>query len=90
MHPPASTASSSSATRGWGGGYTLRHFTAFTYGDRGGRIAFHRYVSMAESMVGTPAYRNTSNGCFRMRAADAALVYSFLRYGDRVRILNNG
>jgi lipoprotein-anchoring transpeptidase ErfK/SrfK len=40
--------------------------------------------------VGTEAYRNVSHGCFRMRADDAAFLYSFLGYGDRVRILNNG
>ena len=45
---------------------------------------------MSESQVGTEAFRNASHGCFRMRAADAAFVYSFLGYGDRVLILNNG
>jgi hypothetical protein len=74
----------------YGAGYTLAHFTAFTRGDQGGRVAFHRYVAMSESQVGTEAFRNVSHGCFRMRAADAAFVYSFLGYGDRVRILNNG
>lgn len=74
----------------WGGGYTLRHFTAFTRGDQGGRVAFHRYVAMSEWQVGTEAYRNASHGCFRMRAADAALWYSFLQWGDVVRVLNNG
>ena len=74
----------------YGAGYTLWHFTAFTRGDQGGRVAFHRYVAMSESQVGTEAFRNVSHGCFRMRAADAAFVYSFLGYGDRVRILNNG
>ena len=74
----------------YGGGYLLRHFTAFTRGDQGGRVAFHRYVAISESQVGTEAFRNASHGCFRMRAADAAFLYSFLGYGDRVRILNNG
>jgi hypothetical protein len=74
----------------WGAGYTLRHFTAFTRGDQGGRVAFHRYVAMRSCDVGTEAYRNVSHGCFRMRADDAAFLYSFLGYGDRVRILNNG
>ncbi len=74
----------------YGGGYTLWHFTAFTRGDQGGRVAFHKYVAMSESQVGTEAFRNASHGCFRMRAADAAFVYSFLGYGDRVLILNNG
>ena len=74
----------------YGAGYTLWHFTAFTRGDQGGRVAFHKYVAMSESQVGTEAFRNASHGCFRMRAADAAFVYSFLGYGDRVRILNNG
>jgi hypothetical protein len=74
----------------WGAGYTLRHFTAFTRGDQGGRVAFHRYVAMNECDVGTEAFRNVSHGCFRMRAGDAAFLYSFLGYGDRVRIVNNG
>lgn len=74
----------------YGGGYTLWHFAAFTRGDQGGRVAFHKYVAMSESQVGTEAFRNASHGCFRMRAADAAFVYSFLGYGDRVLILNNG
>jgi len=74
----------------WGGGYTLRHFTAFTRGDQGGRVAFHRYVAMNECQVGTEEFRNVSHGCFRLRADDAAFVYSFLGYGDRVLILNNG
>ena len=74
----------------YGGGYTLWHFTGFTRGDQGGRVGFHRYVAMSESQVGTEAFRNASHGCFRMRAGDAAFLYSFLGYGDRVRILNNG
>ena len=28
----------------FGGGYVLPHFAAFTRGDQGGRVGFHRYV----------------------------------------------
>ncbi len=69
----------------YGGGYRLADFTAFTRGDHGGRVGFHRYVAMSESDVGTEEYRNASHGCFRLRKADADLVYHFLRYGDTVR-----
>lgn len=74
----------------WGAGYTLRWFTAFTRGDQGGRVAFHRYVAMREQDIGTEAYRNASHGCFRLRTADAALVWNFLLWGDTVLVLNDG
>lgn len=72
-----------------GGGYELYRFTAFTWGNEGGRVAFHRYVEMPESAVGTEAYRNRSSGCLRMRSRDAIAVWNFLRVGDRVVVLNN-
>jgi hypothetical protein len=73
-----------------GGRYRLDHFTGFTLGVEGGRIGFHRYVAMPESLVGTEAYRNRSGGCFRMRAADARTIYQFAGIGTLVRVLNNG
>lgn len=72
-----------------GGGYELQRFTAFTRGDEGGRVAFHRFVEMPESAVGSEAYRNQSSGCLRMRSKDAVAVWNFLRVGDRVVVLNN-
>jgi hypothetical protein len=74
----------------YGSGYTLRRFVAFTRGVHGGRVAFHQYVAMPESMVGSEAYRNSSHGCFRLRASDSVRVWNFLGYGDRVIVLNNG
>ena len=73
----------------WGGGYTLYNFTAFTYGDEGGRIAFHKYVNMPESGIGTEQYRNVSDGCFRVSAQNAVTTQDFLGLGSKVHILNN-
>ena len=72
-----------------GGGYDLQRFTAFTRGNEGGRVAFHRFVEMPESAVGSEEYRNQSSGCFRMRTKDAITIWNFLQIGDRVRVLNN-
>lgn len=74
----------------WGSGFTLRRFVAFTRGPRGGRVAFHQYVNMPPEMIGSEQYRNVSGGCFRLRPDDSIIVWSFLRIGDPVRILNNG
>ena len=73
----------------YGGGQNLQRFTAFTRGDEGGRVAFHRFAGMPESAVGSEEYRNQSDGCFRLRAKDAISVWSFLQIGDRVLVLNN-
>ena len=73
----------------YGGGQNLQRFTAFTRGNEGGRVAFHRFAGMPESAVGSEEYRNQSNGCFRLRAKDAIRVWNFLQIGDRVLVLNN-
>jgi hypothetical protein len=73
----------------YGGGESLQRFTAFTRGNEGGRVAFHRFAGMPESAVGSEEYRNQSNGCFRLRTKDAIRVWNFLQLGDRVLVLNN-
>jgi|GEM_PF-6895331 len=73
----------------YGSGQNLQRFTAFTRGDEGGRVAFHRFAGMPESAVGSEEYRNQSDGCFRLRAKDAITVWDFLQSGDRVLVLNN-
>ena len=73
----------------YGSGQNLQRFTAFTRGNEGGRVAFHRFAGRPESAVGSEEYRNQSDGCFRLRAKDAISVWSFLQIGDRVLVLNN-
>ena len=74
----------------WGGGYQLRRFVAFAYGPNGGRIAFHQYVAMPESGVGSAQYRDKSHGCMRIRTDDSYVVWNFLQYGDPVKVITNG